>query len=88
MCYALCPPQDLFLKMVCRLYKHPSDETINGGSHVFMHVERLHTHVKILQSMPGCNGLWKHSNNPACSIAVTVFKMVEFNTIYNVKESL
>ena len=31
---------------MCRLYKSPSDETINRGPPVYKHAKRLRTHVK------------------------------------------
>ena len=58
-------------QILCRLYKSPSDETINRGpSRAYMRIcmqKRSDMHVKDPVVISGFGGLWKHQINPACT---------------------
>ena len=47
-----------------------------------MLMQKDHTHtLKILLSLSTIGGLWKHQNNPVCSLSARVFRMLKFDTI-------
>ena len=48
-------------QILCRLYKSPSDETINWGPQCGS------ASKKITYTRCGSSGLWKQQNNPACT---------------------
>ena len=52
-------------QILCRLYKSPSEETINRGPPCVSQAKRSHTHVK--DPVVHVGGLWKHQNNPSCT---------------------
>ena len=83
LCARLCTHPEVSLEIMCRLYKRPSDETINQGP---LPKDQICT-LKILKSMSEFSGLWKQQYKPACTKSVRVFIMLKLDTVQKKKKN-
>ena len=88
MCIHACK-KDLWSQILCRLYRSPSDETINRGPpRVYTYAKRPHTHVKdpvvrVESSVDyGNNKITQH----AVKMSLRVFVLLKLDTVRKKKK--